>query len=181
MRSSFKRISRFEILHWLFLMVGVGSTLFHLTLRWRRLCRKYFVCWQARHAGAGRGADDLGQLLHGVHHAGGALFPVLFAWDASELHWLLFFLHTLIYWSLFEECHLIPCPSLPFCSLSGLVQLFLFPSLNPLYDQSTSSDFCRLPSFYIEQARVFQPLTPQLHSLNFISANPEHAIFNFLY
>ena len=27
---------------------------------------------QAQHADLGRGADDLGKLLHGVHHAGGA-------------------------------------------------------------------------------------------------------------
>ena len=78
---------RFEILYWLFLLVGVGSTLFHLTLRWKQylLLPKKFTSiillqvsvltgklMQAQHADPGRGADDLGKLLHGVHLAGGA-------------------------------------------------------------------------------------------------------------
>ena len=78
---------RFEILYWLFLLVGVGSTLFHLTLRWKQylLLPKKFTSiillqvsvltgklMQAQHADPGWGADDLGKLLHGVHLAGGA-------------------------------------------------------------------------------------------------------------
>ena len=52
------------------------------------------VFFQAQHAGAGRGADDLGQLLHGVHHAGGAkiIFYSRNFWDKLLIPIILLFL-----------------------------------------------------------------------------------------
>ena len=84
-----------------------------------------FVCLQAQHAGAGRGADDLGQLLHGVHHAGGAnncfIFIYLYSLPGILLTSIAIFVFSLIWWSDYFRS-VILCLANPagisFCSVS---------------------------------------------------------------